>query len=85
MRHPNNLCPVRAKAVFKEFFDKHPNDLNPTDINSATKLKFWEARKFEGLFECQWYRKRNTKRNDYPAPWTRKSYWDDRKQSGEKA
>ncbi len=86
MKYPPKMCPVRAKAVFKEFFEKHPNDLNMTDINNATKLKFWEERKFSGLFECQWFRKRNCKRYGYPAPWTRRSWWEEQKKEkgGEK-
>ena len=77
MKSKKNRDATRAKSIFERFFKEHPKLSNPTDINSFAKYQFWQLVGYEDLEACQWFRKANTEKNGWPAPWSRRAWWEE--------
>lgn len=80
MTHLSNEETKEAKALFKEWFRKHPDIKNPTDVNREEKYDWCMKLGWREFSLMQKARKSNIELHDYPHPWTKSEYWkgDDR-------
>lgn len=69
-----------AKILFKEWFSRHPNIHNPTDINKREKFNFMAEIGWKKFMLMQRARKTNIRVYGYPFPWTKADYWQKQKQ-----
>jgi len=70
---PSTTCDhddVRGLELYREWFKRHRFIDNPTDINMRIKAEYMQEIGWEFAVIMHKSRKRNTKANGYPCPWT---------------
>jgi hypothetical protein len=71
---PSTTCDhddVKGLELYREWFKLHSQIDNPVDINMRIKADFMERIGWKSAVIMHKSRKRNTKANGYPCPWTK--------------